>query len=428
VQLVPFTTRRLHYASGDPVAESAAGSPVAEWPGDLLDVAALRGGGWRPRPFRQFILKIHSRCNLACDYCYVYSAADTGWRRQPPRMSRATAVQAVRRIAEHTSAHGLTEAEVVLHGGEPLLAGIEFVTWLADELRRQVDQGVRLRVTTQTNGVSLRAGLLDQLADRDIAVCVSLDGPADAHDRRRRFADGRGSYAQVRRGLELLTSARYRRIFSGLLAVVDVAADPLALYAELLSWAPPAIDVILPHGNWSTPPHGRPPNNDTPYADWLISLFDRWYSAPHQETNVRLFSEIIQLVLGGASRSEAVGLSPVGLVVVETDGSLEQVDTLKSAYDRAAATGLDVFAHSFDDVLGEPSIVARQIGTEALAADCRACPVGRICGGGYYPHRYRAGSGFKNPSVYCPDLFRLVRHIETRVVADLTGLRRAPQC
>jgi uncharacterized protein len=342
-------------------------------------------------------------------------------------MSRDTATQAIRRIAEHTSAHDLDRVEVVLHGGEPLLAGADFVGWLADELRGRIAPPTALRIVTQTNGVALRPELLDVLAERDIAVCVSLDGPASAHDRHRRFADGRGSHSQVRRALELLTSAPYRQMFAGLLAVVDLATDPLALYDELLAWGPPAVDVILPHGNWNSPPPGRCPDKSTPYAEWLISLFDRWYSASRQETSIRLFSEIIQLVLGGASRSEAVGLSPVGLVVVETDGTLEQVDTLKSAYDRAAATGLDIFNNSFDDALGATSIVARQIGAEALCESCLACPVGQICGGGYYPHRYRAGVGFRNPSVYCPDLFRLVRHIETRVRVDLTGLRRASQ-
>ena len=40
-----------------------------EWPAPL-DVGALLAGGWQPTPFRQFLLKMHTRCNLACDYCY----------------------------------------------------------------------------------------------------------------------------------------------------------------------------------------------------------------------------------------------------------------------------------------------------------------------------------------------------------------------
>jgi uncharacterized protein len=107
------------------------------------------------------------------------------------------------------------------------------------------------------------------------------------------------------------------------------------------------------------------------------------------------------------------------LIVVDTDGSMEQVDTLKSAFAGAPATGMTVFAHSFDDALILPSIAARQIGIKALADSCLACPVHKVCGGGYFPHRYRPGTGFRNPSVYCSDLRHLITHIAHRVRADL---------
>jgi hypothetical protein len=64
-------------------------------------------------------------------------------------------------------------------------------------------------------------------------------------------------------------------------------------------------------------------------------------------------------------------------------------------------------------------VAARQIGSRALAPQCRGCAVGQICGGGLYPHRYRAETGFANPSVYCADLYRLISHIRDRVRADL---------
>ena len=54
-----------------------------------------------------------------------------------------------------------------------------------------------------------------------------------------------------------------------------------------------------------------------------------------------------------------------------------------------------------------------------------------ICGGGLYPHRYRAGSGFRHPSVYCADLLRLITHVRDRVRGDLapfsTNTVRSPQ-
>lgn len=136
-----------------------------------------------------------------------------------------------------------------------------------------------------------------------------------------------------------------------------------------------------------------------------------------------MFAEIMHMLLGGASATEAVGLSPVAVLVIETDGTIEGEDVLKSAYPGAPATGLHISRDSFDQALLLPSVAARQIGARALCDVCRSCPVHQVCGGGLYAHRYRSGTGFANPSVYSPDLFRLISHIRDTLVADLASRR-----
>ncbi len=198
--------------------------------------------------------------------------------------------------------------------------------------------------------------------------------------------------------------------------------DPIRTYRALADFAPPKVDFLLPHGTWASPPPGRTrAPATTPYADWLTEVFDYWYPKP--QTRVRLFEEIMHLLLGGASGSEIVGLAPARMVVIETDGSIEQEDTLKAAYAGATATPLHVDRDPLDAALLLPEIAARQIGDRALAGQCRACPVRAVCGGGLYSHRYDEDSGFLNPSVYCPDLFALITHIRTRVLEDLTAAR-----
>jgi uncharacterized protein len=64
-------------------------------------------------------------------------------------------------------------------------------------------------------------------------------------------------------------------------------------------------------------------------------------------------------------------------------------------------------------------------GMAALSLTCQECPIVSACGGGLYPHRYRAANGFENPSVYCHDLARLIGHIQDRVMADLDRLRKS---
>jgi uncharacterized protein len=391
-----------------------------------LDVGVLLEKGWRPTPFQQFILKIHSRCNLACDYCYVYEMADQSWRAQPMRMSPRTVDVIATRIAEHARVHGLRRVELILHGGEPLLAGADLIRHVVTAIRGAVDDGVETVFRLQTNGVLLDTEFLRLFAELGILVGVSLDGDEAGHDRRRRHADGRGSHAAVVAGLARLASPDYRHLFSGLLATIDVRNDPIATYEALLYANPPAVDFLLPHGNWDNPPPGHQIGVSPPvYGAWLIAVFDRWYHAPVQETRVRLFSEIIGLLFGRPSQSEDLGLSPVAAVVVETDGSIEQVDTLKSAYDGAAGTGLHLSRDAFDAALSLPSVAARQIGERALAPQCRSCEMLRVCGGGLYPHRYRSDNGFANPSVYCADLLYLIRHILDTLRADLSALRKS---
>lgn len=393
---------------------------LTEWPLAGLDVDVLNTNGWRSVPFQQFILKVHSRCNLACDYCYMYQLADDSWRTAPRVMSPSILTRSCQRIVDHVIKHQTERIEVVLHGGEPLLAGTETLATIARILGRDLPDTVTLNIMIQTNGVLLSEPMLRIFSEHGIRVGVSLDGAAEDHDRHRHHANGRGSHTEASRALELLNHESYRQLYAGLLCVVDPNIDPVRTYESLLSFAPPMINFLLPHGNWSSPPPRRSPGtNDTPYGDWLIMAFDRWYGAPRQETEVRLFAEIINMVLGGDSHTESVGLSPVALIAINTDGSLEQVDTLRSAFNGASAIGMTVFNSSLDDALGHPAIAARQIGLAALGEKCQGCELRNICGGGQYPHRYRRGSGFRNSSVYCPDLTKLIKHIANRVRTDL---------
>ena len=224
-----------------------------------------------------------------------------------------------------------------------------------------------------------------------------------------------------------LIQPRYRHLYGGLLCTIDLESDPIETYEALAEFEPPEIDFLLPHGTWDVPPPGRVPDADgTPYAEWLIAVFDHWYPAP--TTRIRLFEEIMHLILGGRSAAEGVGLAPSTLVVIETDGSIEQLDVLKAAYDGATATGLHVTTDTLDAALLLPSTAARQIGARALATHCQSCDIHPVCGGGLYTHRYRSGSGFANPSVYCPDLMRLITHVSSVAKADFTARKRGAPC
>ncbi len=337
-------------------------------------------------------------------------------------MSKDIVAATARRISEHARVHKLSSVQVILHGGEPLLAGSEVIDFTAGVLRAMLGGDVALDLRIQTNGTLLDVGSLSMLQAHRIKIGISLDGDAISNDRHRRYRDGRGSYPAVTRGLTLLADRRYRPLFAGLLCTIELLNDPIRVYEGLLEFAPPFIDFLLPHGNWTTRPPGRAEDGETAYADWLIPIFDRWYRTPAPRTGIRSFQSIINLAVGRPSLSEAFGLAPICLVVIETDGSIQQVDSLKSAFDGAPETGLNVMSDSFDRALDFPAVAARQIGVAGLCETCSECSVRNICGGGLYTHRYRVGAGFRNPSVYCPDLQALIAHIQDTIRTDLAAV------
>jgi uncharacterized protein len=416
---------RRRGAVGQPASAEAVQDShrrAAPWPYVELDMCALRDQGWRPTPVRELVLKVHQRCNLACDYCYVYMHADQSWRDRPDVMPDDVWRAVVDGLGRHVRKHALPSVRVVLHGGEPLLLGPARISQLAADLRAEVPADCRLDIGLQTNGVLLNEAMAEVLRQQGITVGVSVDGTQEDHDRHRFMPNGRGSFAGVRGALDLLRREDFRTVYAGLLCTVSPDADPIATYEQLLEFEPPVIDFLLPHANWEAKPW-RWSETGTPYADWLITVFDRWYGGDGVTgTRVRLFEDVITMLIGGSGRSEQAGLSPNGVLVVESDGAIELVDALKTAYPGACATGLDIRRDELDDALADPGVVARQIGTAALSDQCGQCPVMSVCGGGHYAHRYRAGVGFRNPTVYCRDMLTLIQHVRARVAADVQKL------
>jgi uncharacterized protein len=396
----------------------------SEWPTPDVVSKALADPRWQPRPFAEFIVKMHGRCNLACDYCYMYEMADQSWRSKPVLMATTTIDQVASRLAEHLHAHAgeLPEAHVKMHGGEALLVGAEQLAYAATAFRAAAPAGTAFRLSVQTNGVLLdNEEMLAVLREHDIRVGVSIDGGKEAHDRHRRYANGRGSFDAVLRGIDAVRPTGLLHI---LLCTINIENDPLEVYEALLTLGSPQIDFELPLGNWTEPPPGLAPGQgSTPYADWLIPIFDRWYGTTPVPANIRILENIMALVLGGHSHTEGLGLGPFQTLTIDTDGSVELVDTLKSAFEGAPVTGLNVFDHPFDDARLHPGVVARQLGLAGLSQTCLQCPIRTVCGGGQYAHRYRAGTGFLNPSVYCADLTKLIGHVSDRVLADVERLR-----
>jgi len=165
-------------------------SPLTELIEDLRSPVlppAIRRGPATP-PFLGLVLT--RGCNMACHYCDFASGCADG------RMAPGLVSQAV--LAWVTWMHDLGHDALDLRffGGEPFTQPdlIEIAVHRARYLAGQ--QTMTLRVEASTNGL-LSSRLLGFVQDHFDAIVLSLDGPADDHNRHRPLRSGAGSFDEV---------------------------------------------------------------------------------------------------------------------------------------------------------------------------------------------------------------------------------------
>ena len=86
-------------------------------------------------------------------------------------------------------------------GGEPTLMGLDFFKKAVALQKKYGRNGHVVTNGLQTNGTLITSDFAQHLAENKFLVGVSLDGPASIHDVFRKYADGRGSHADVINGI-----------------------------------------------------------------------------------------------------------------------------------------------------------------------------------------------------------------------------------
>jgi uncharacterized protein len=353
------------------------------------------------------LIKVASRCNINCSYCYVFNMGDDRWRQLPKVMSNNT-MDAISTSLGNLAICQRKPFSVVLHGGEPLLLGIDRLEYLLSGLRNSLP--VDYPISMQTNGILLSPEILDICSRYRTSIAISIDGPRTLNDKMRIGHRGEATYDKALRGYELLQS-HHDALFlnTGLLAVIDPSSDPSEVYHFFKALSPPSVDFLYKDGNHSKLPIGKVSPYSTEYGSWMLRLLQA-YLSDLNPLPIRILDDMLKVILGGVVTKEGVGVTNFGILIVDTDGRLMKNDTLKSTYPGADSFGSDVnikdanlveFLHS--DEFRKYKEMQRP-----TCHQCVTCPELKICGGGMSLHRWREDNGYDNESIYCADQLYLI--------------------
>jgi len=131
-------------------------------------------------------------CNLRCSYCYQQEIDSHA------HMDLYLCADIVDWLKRQLDQICPSSVKLTFYGGEPLLniAALSFLTQKVFEETQS--RGIILEINIITNGVLLSPELIDYLKPYGLkSIKVTLDGDPSAHNSKRPFPDGRGSFTQI---------------------------------------------------------------------------------------------------------------------------------------------------------------------------------------------------------------------------------------
>ncbi|MEW5829783.1 MAG: radical SAM protein [Chloroflexota bacterium] len=140
-------------------------------------------------------LHLTDRCNLRCDYCYLPHVRED--------MTSETGRAAIDATFRSAIANGFKQVKLKYAGGEPLIRFPLIVELHHYAQSLAEEHGLDLEGVVLSNGTLLTESLLSTLCSLNLRLMISLDGLGAHHDAHRRYAGGRGSFADVAEAVDL---------------------------------------------------------------------------------------------------------------------------------------------------------------------------------------------------------------------------------
>jgi uncharacterized protein len=156
---------------------------------------------------RGVVLEMTKNCNLRCSYCFAWHLGETTERPLHENMPEEIMYSAINFLFENAVKQRLAEVDISFMGGEPLLVWprMQAAMVYAQELSHNL--GVEAQFKLTTNGTLLTEEITQELAERNVQVSVSLDGPREINDRTRYYPDKSSTFDDIVRGINNLCNA-----------------------------------------------------------------------------------------------------------------------------------------------------------------------------------------------------------------------------
>lgn len=356
------------------------------------------------------IVKPTHECNLSCSYCYLAPNAGEG------RMTEGLMAESMKQVVECSSDKS---ARFIWHGGEPLLMGLDFYKGVANVSRRLRREGYTVCNSIQSNATLVNEEFLDFVEqERDFHFGFSLDGPEEVNDKTRKYADGRGAFRDIFKGIDRTRRRNTdsgRNLGGGVILVLQ--RHNIGNIDEIYNFFNRQriglkINNII---DSSDPENGISP---VEYGRAMNALFDRWIR-DSRAVEIDPFSDY----LGNLMTGRPIGCNHLG----SCRGSFISVGPQGDIYPCGRFDGVKEFLmgniseKGLAEALDSPiQMKLARRGLETLNK-CSTCNYGKICHGGCM-HNAHVGGDVIGRDPHCAGYKMMYSHIEKFLHGELSKI------
>jgi len=358
------------------------------------------------------IVKPTHRCNLACKYCFVDSCAERG------EMDSKTLENMTLQLSELS---GINRVNVIWHGGEPLLRGLDFYR------QAVMLQGKYPNVTfdnsMQTNATLINDDVLDFCERNNITLGTSMDGPEDIHNLTRVYPDGRGSFQDVWTGvkkikernkdIEKRTPHGIRPAYLGGGSIVVLSKMNSKKLNEVYDFfkshkIPIKVNPLIRSGR-AIGGYRNLGIEPQEYGRALVDLFDRWFYEKESGIDVEPLSD----VLGNLMTGKPVGCNfgencRNGFVSIGPQGDIYPCGRFDGAKEYWLG---NVNKNHLSDALQSRTHKVMAERSSENVVGCSSCEYSGICNAGCMHNAYVQKGNIKDKDYYCASYKILFKHL-----------------
>jgi len=359
------------------------------------------------KPLTPIIKAVGNFCNLRCSYCF-YSRQDQS---NQTVMSRQMLESFLSQFFQLFAG----PARFIWHGGEPLLAGVQFYQCAVDLQRKYCLRNQPVENFIQTNATLINDRWARFFYENQFHVGVSIDGDILAHDSFRVDSRGTGSFLRVCSGLERLRS---RGVPFGVVMVLnDRNANRMREIFQFLTQQIGAknisINTFTDEAGYSQA--GSAALKRGQFVKAIMDCIEQWPAEENGTLRLRELDGFVAGALGKRSRACSFNGGCRNYFCVNYDGAVYPCDDFAGHPDMKLG---DLTRESLVSILDGPARASIMHRFEAIHPECAGCQWYQACHNGCPGQRV---GGIEGRYALCEDRKELFTYVKRSVDAYTCG-------